>query len=86
MDEQDVLNAIAHVDTQSLEQEAQVLETVEAIGLSSSSTEEVLDDTFPEYAAPAGTDEPPSAALSGEPGTVPPNPTAPNPVIQRGFY
>jgi hypothetical protein len=74
LDEQDVLNAIAHVDTQSVEQESQVLETVEAIGLSSS--DEILDDSAQDLPAPS----------TGTPSVDSAVPPSANPVIQRGFY
>lgn len=45
LDEQEVLEAIVNVDTQSVEQEAQVLEAVEAIHSSRATDDELLEDT-----------------------------------------
>jgi hypothetical protein len=83
LDEQDVLDAIARVDTQSVEQEAQVLETVEAIGLSSS--DEFLEDTMENSVVshPASPALPPLGAHSETPDAPPPGG---KPVIRRGFY
>ena len=88
LDEQDVLNAIAQVDTQSVEQEAQVLETVEAIGLSSS--DEVLDDSTREFPTTVMPDSPADIPPAPTPATPPRIDPAPDsgsqPVIKRGFY
>jgi hypothetical protein len=89
LDEQDVLNAIAQVDTRSVEQEAQVLETVEAIGLSSS--DELIEDSpmeLPAASQPASLHlaPPPAGAPGFFPSTEPAPPPSSNPVIKRGFY
>ncbi len=45
LDEQEVLNAIVQVDTQSVEQESQVLEAVEVMRASHATEDELLEDS-----------------------------------------
>jgi hypothetical protein len=45
LDEQEVMDAIVQVDTQSVEQESQVLEAVEAISMSHPADDELLEDS-----------------------------------------
>ena len=78
LDEQEVLDAIVNVDTQSVEQEAQVLEAVEAIHSSRATDDELVEDSSL-----------PASVMS--PTAMPQRPTTPPPAggpstVKHGFF
>ncbi len=88
LDEQEVLNAIVQVDTQNVEQEAQVLEAVEAMRASHITGDELLEDSPQMPPIPISI---PSLSSIPKPPTAPPIPT-PLPstpqksTIKHGFF
>lgn len=90
LDEQEVLNAIVQVDTQSVEQEAQVLEAVEAIHSAHGGDDELLEDSPLETPGPLSmpsVSSPPKPA-SAATYTPPPPPSAPSGKsnVKHGFF
>ncbi len=87
LDEHEVLEAIVRVDTQNVEQEAQVLEAVEAIQVSKHASEdELLEDPIPEPIPPVPL---PSEEQKSPPAekAPPPPPDLPSKInIKRGFF
>jgi hypothetical protein len=81
LDEQEVLDAIVQVDTQSVEQEAQVLEAVEVMHASQATDDELLEDS----SAPPTPVPMPSLSAPPRPAT-PPSPPGSNSTVKHGFF
>ena len=82
------MNAIVQVDTQNLEQEAQVLEAVEAISINHGSDDDLLEDS--PHAPPTPIAMPSLSAVSKTapqpgPAAAPPNPGQKS-GIKHGFF
>ncbi|HEY5040218.1 MAG TPA: hypothetical protein VIJ93_14215, partial [bacterium] len=91
LDEEEVLNAIAQVDTQSVEQESQVLEAVEAISTPASARladDEMLEDgpqTPPTSVLTPSVSAAPKPVSFSTPSIPPSNPSKKN-SVKHGFY